>query len=189
MRPVHRATSVCRCTIATRVGPSRLWNTLAPRGLGSGRRVRELIGWVLGPGDNWPKIVLAFGTWVRVYRSAMTNTSLPSPGWGAPAECTLPTADRPLRVAEFDDLFATAVRSVTRESNVHATFELPAELAVAATAADLTARESQCCTFWLFTLTMAGGRVMLDVRVPPGKVAVLDALVVRAKAVSDRAPS
>ena len=119
----------------------------------------------------------------------MTNTSLPSPGWGAPAECTLPTADRPLRVAEFDDLFATAVRSVTRESNVHATFELPAEPAVAATAADLTARESQCCAFWLFTLTMAGGRVMLDVWVPPGKVAVLDALVVRAQAAVDRATS
>ena len=68
-------------------------------------------------------------------------------------------------------------------------FRTPAEPAVAATAADLTARESQCCTFWLFTLTMAGGRVMLDVRVPPGKVAVLDALVVRAQAVSDRAPS
>jgi len=76
-----------------------------------------------------------------------------------------------------------------RESNVHATFELPAEPAVAATAADLTARESQCCTFWLFTLTMAGGRVTLDVRVPPGKDAVLDALVVRAQAVSDGATS
>jgi|GEM_PF-922439 len=187
MKPVHRATSVCRCTIATSVGPSRLWNTLAPRGLGSGCRVRELIGWVLGPGDNWPKILLAFGTWVQVYRSAMTNISVPTPDWGAPEECTLPTADRPLRVAEFDDLFVTAVRSVTRESNVHATFELPAEPAVAATAADLTARESQCCTFWLFTLTMAGGRVTLDVRVPAGKHAVLDALVDRAQAVSDRA--
>ena len=76
-----------------------------------------------------------------------------------------------------------------RESNVHATVELPAEPAVAATAADLTARESQCCTFWTFALTMTGGWVMLDVRVPPGKVAELDALVVRAKAVSDRAPS
>jgi hypothetical protein len=112
----------------------------------------------------------------------MTNNSLPTPNWGAPAECTLPTADRPVRVAEFDDLFATAVRSVTRESNVHATFELPAEPAVAATAANLTARESQCCTFWTFTLTMTGGRVTLDVSVPAGQHAVLDALVDRAQA-------
>ena len=92
-------------------------------------------------------------------------------------------------MAEFDELFATAVRSVTRESNVHATFELPAEPAVAATAADLTARESPCCTFWTFALTMTGGRVMLEVRVPPGNVAVLDALVVRAQAAVDRATS
>ena len=114
----------------------------------------------------------------------MTNTPHPTADWVAPAECTLPTADRPLRVAEFDDLFATAVRSVTRHTDGHATFELPAEPAVAATAANLTARESQCCTFWLFTMTMTGGRVMLDVRVPPGKDAALDALVARAQAAS-----
>ena len=28
--------------------------------------------------------------------------------WVAPDACTLPTAERPLRVAEFDDLFANA---------------------------------------------------------------------------------
>ncbi|HYN73863.1 MAG TPA: hypothetical protein VES60_15290 [Nakamurella sp.] len=89
-----------------------------------------------------------------------------------------------MRVAEFDDLFVTEVRSVTRESNVRATFELPAEPTVAATAANLTARESQCCTFWTFTftLTMTGGRVTLDVSVPAGHPAVLDALVDRAQA-------
>jgi hypothetical protein len=31
-----------------------------------------------------------------------------------PAACTLPTAEQPLRVAEFDDLFATSVRAVDR---------------------------------------------------------------------------
>ncbi|HYN72696.1 MAG TPA: hypothetical protein VES60_09360 [Nakamurella sp.] len=112
----------------------------------------------------------------------MTNPSRPHPDWGAPAECTLPTADRPLRVAEFDDLFVTEVRSVTRESNVRAIFELGADPEVAATAANLTARESQCCTFWTFTLTMTGGRVTLDVSVPAGQHAVLDALVDRAQA-------
>ena len=112
----------------------------------------------------------------------MTNPPLSTPAWGAPADCTLPTVDRPLRVAEFDDLFVTAVRSVTRESRAHATFELPAEPSVAATAANLTARESQCCTFWTFTLTLTGGRVTLDVRVPPRYGDVLDALVGRAQA-------
>lgn len=29
-----------------------------------------------------------------------------------PAACTLPTAERPLRLAEFEELFATAVRGV-----------------------------------------------------------------------------
>ena len=112
----------------------------------------------------------------------MTNPPLSTPAWGAPADCTLPTVDRPLRVAEFDDLFVTAVRSVTRESSVHATFELPAEPSVAATAANLTARESQCCTFWTFTLTLTGGRATLDVQVPPRYGDVLDALVGRAQA-------
>ena len=112
----------------------------------------------------------------------MTKPPLSTPAWGAPADCTLPTVDRPLRVAEFDDLFVTAVRSVTRESAVHATFELPAEPEVATTAASLTARESRCCTFWTFTLTMAGGRVTLDVQVPARHRDVLDALVDRARA-------
>ena len=112
----------------------------------------------------------------------MTDSALSNPSWAAPEECTLPTVDRPLRMAEFDDLFATAVRSVTRESAVHATFELPAEPEVATTAASLTARESRCCTFWTFTLTMAGGRVTLDVQVPARHRDVLDALVDRARA-------
>ena len=31
-----------------------------------------------------------------------------------PEACTLPTVEQPLRVAEFDELFATAVRPVER---------------------------------------------------------------------------
>ena len=131
--------------------------------------------------------MLAFGTWVQVYRSVMTNPPFLTPAWGAPAECTLPTVDRPLRVAEFDELFVTAVRSITRESSVQATFELSADPSIAATAANLTARESQCCTFWTFTLTMTGGRVTLAVQVPTRHRDVLDALVGRAQAASGAA--
>ena len=34
--------------------------------------------------------------------------------WVAPEACTLPTAQQPLRVAEFDDLFANSVTWVDR---------------------------------------------------------------------------
>jgi hypothetical protein len=36
-------------------------------------------------------------------------------GW-VPEACTLPTAERPLRLAEFDQLFATALREQQRLS-------------------------------------------------------------------------
>jgi hypothetical protein len=32
----------------------------------------------------------------------------------APAECALPSVERPLRAAEFDELFETALREVAR---------------------------------------------------------------------------
>ena len=39
----------------------------------------------------------------------------PDQGW-VPEACTLPTVDRPVRLAEFDDLFATALRGQQRLS-------------------------------------------------------------------------
>jgi hypothetical protein len=36
-----------------------------------------------------------------------------------PDACTLPTAEQPLRLAEFDELFATAVRRVDTVSTTH----------------------------------------------------------------------
>ena len=41
-----------------------------------------------------------------------------------PDACTLPTVDRPLRLAEFDDLFATAVRDVTAVTQTRARLRL-----------------------------------------------------------------
>ncbi|ACZ87769.1 hypothetical protein [Streptosporangium roseum] len=41
-----------------------------------------------------------------------------STNW-APAECTLPTAEQPLRVAEFDALFAGALRGHQRLAPTH----------------------------------------------------------------------
>lgn len=36
-----------------------------------------------------------------------------TPEW-APQACTLPTAEQPLRIAEFDNLFATGLRGLDR---------------------------------------------------------------------------
>lgn len=87
-----------------------------------------------------------------------------------PDACTLPTAGMPLRVAEFADLFASSLRGVSRPSpsSLRLTFVAGAAPAVR----ELTARESECCSFFDFVLT---GDV-LDVGVPAAQVAVLDGL-------------
>jgi hypothetical protein len=94
----------------------------------------------------------------------------------------LPTPQRPLRLAEFDELFTTAVWSVERLDRRQVRLELAPEAAVAARAADLLVRETQCCSFFTFTLTATGGQVSLEVAVPDGQVEVLDALTDRAVA-------
>ena len=88
--------------------------------------------------------------------------------------CTLPSAERPLRLAEFETLFATALRAQHRLSPTRLRWTL--DPAAEATARDLTARESACCTFFGFTFTAAQGGLHLDVRVPLAHVVVLDAL-------------
>ncbi|QLQ35600.1 hypothetical protein [Micromonospora robiginosa] len=97
----------------------------------------------------------------------------------APDACTLPTADRPLRLAEFDGLFHDAVRRIDRVSTRHLRLRLDG--AAEPAARDLIVRESACCSFFTFHLTRAAGDVlMLDIRVPPARVDVLDALAERA---------
>ncbi|HEV7656358.1 MAG TPA: hypothetical protein VGP36_16710 [Mycobacteriales bacterium] len=98
-----------------------------------------------------------------------------SDGW-APAACTLPTAERPVRLAEFDDLFATAVRGVDRRSPTQLTLTLAAD---PGRVRDLARRETACCSFFTFRLT-DGDPLLLDIAVPPAYVDVLDALAERA---------
>lgn len=100
-------------------------------------------------------------------------------GW-APSVCTLPTAEQPLRVAEFDALFGQAVQAVERLDPERLRMRLDFSPAVAARAADLAARENGCCSFFTFTLTIADGSLTLDTTVPAEHVAVLDALQARA---------
>lgn len=105
----------------------------------------------------------------------MTSSDL---GW-APDACSLPTADQPFRVAEFDDLFATAVRDVRRDGPT--TLRLTLDRTAEARARDLTARESTCCSFFGFSYGAAAGRsVPLTVTVPATHADVLDAFAARA---------
>ena len=97
-----------------------------------------------------------------------------------PEACTLPTVERPLRLAEFDDLFATALRGQQRLSPTALRWRL--DPAAEATARDLTGRESSCCSFFSFTVARDGDAVRLDVEVPGAHVEVLDALAGRAAA-------
>lgn len=97
-----------------------------------------------------------------------------------PEACTLPTVERPLRLAEFDDLFATALRGQQRLSATALRWRL--DPAAEATARDLTGRESSCCSFFSFTVARDGDAVRLDVEVPGAHVEVLDALAGRAAA-------
>ena len=98
--------------------------------------------------------------------------------WVPGDACTLPTAARPLRVAEFDALFAAALRSVERRGRDVLRLELDG--AAAEEVRDLVARESASCAFFEFELTAAGERLLLDVRVPAARTDVLDGLAHRA---------
>ena len=104
-----------------------------------------------------------------------------------PDACTLPTVDRPLRLAEFDELFATAVREVEILGPTQARIRLAGPAGLEARVRDLTARETACCSFFDFTVTPAPApddAVVVDVKVPIAYADVLASLAQRARAVS-----
>ena len=103
--------------------------------------------------------------------------SLNDAGW-VPEACTLPTVERPLRLAEFDDLFTTALLGQERISPTRLRWNL--DPAAQQEAEDLTAREASCCSFFTFSFTTIGDGLQVDVEVPAEQVAVLDALNDRA---------
>jgi hypothetical protein len=98
-----------------------------------------------------------------------------------PEACTLPTAERPLRVAEFDELFASLTRPPERPERTRLRLHLP--VAAAGTARALAARETECCAFFAFDVREAADGAVLDVRVPVVRTDVLDAVQRRADAV------
>lgn len=97
--------------------------------------------------------------------------------------CTMPTPERPLRVAELDALFASAVRSVERRGR-DVRMRLAGGEGLVEEVRDLTARESACCSFFTFTLAGTHDDLTLDISVPPGRQEILDALAVRAEELS-----
>jgi hypothetical protein len=86
----------------------------------------------------------------------------PLDDWCAPDVCTLPLSAQPLRVADWDALFAGSVRVVRRMPG-GVEFVLDAGSASAASVADLADRESQCCAFLEFALSVRNGSLKLAV--------------------------
>jgi hypothetical protein len=97
--------------------------------------------------------------------------------------CTLPDAERPLRLAEFDSLFAEAVVGVERNGDA-ATLALSGPAGLRERVLDLTERESQCCSFFDFTVQGVDGDLELVIAVPPQHRDVLAALADRASRLS-----
>jgi hypothetical protein len=101
-------------------------------------------------------------------------------GW-VPQACTLPTADQPLRQAEFDALFATALRAFDRPDPTRLRLTLSGGPDLAAGVRDLTVRESECCSFFGFEVTSRDDDLLdLEVTVPGSQIEVLDAITARA---------
>lgn len=98
--------------------------------------------------------------------------------------CTMPTTERPLRLAEFDRLFARHVQRVDREMPGHVRLHLTGVPGVRDTVEDLTERESSCCSFFTFTLSEGDQDLTLDITVPAARQDILDALAIRAEELS-----
>lgn len=96
----------------------------------------------------------------------------------------MPTVDQPLRLREFDDLFATSLRGLSRVSPTVLRWSLDPVAEQAAR--DLTTRETECCSFFNFGFSSPGDVLIVDVEVPAAQVAVLDALATRAAGMTSR---
>jgi hypothetical protein len=114
----------------------------------------------------------------------MSETLIELGGAGAwvPGSCTLPTAERPVRVEAFTALFVEAVLGIERPSPGRLRLDLYTAPEVAARAAELVTRETRCCSFFTFTLTATAGTLTLEAAVDAAHTLVLDALAERAAA-------
>ncbi len=100
----------------------------------------------------------------------------------APASCTLPTVEQPLREAEFDSLFAESVTTIERPAPT--TLDLTILSTAEAAARDLTTREVSCCNFFTFNFHPApNNTLVLRIAVPQSNtyIAILNAVEARAR--------
>ncbi|MFV5997331.1 hypothetical protein ACNPQM_34310 [Streptomyces sp. NPDC056231] len=102
-----------------------------------------------------------------------------------PQSCTLPTKERPLRVAEWDALFSERLTSLSRMQPLHLRLELASGEGVEDRVRDLVERESGCCSFFTFTTTSGDDLIRLDISVDEAHAAVLDALAARTAATGE----
>ncbi|MFE9446203.1 hypothetical protein ACFYO2_46565 [Streptomyces sp. NPDC006602] len=105
-----------------------------------------------------------------------------------PQSCTLPTEERPLRVAEWDGLLAERLREVSRPEPLRLRLDLGGDTSVEAQVRELVEKETGCCSFFTFTVTADTGALLLDISVDEVHAPVLDALAARASATGEGAP-
>lgn len=79
-------------------------------------------------------------------------------------------------MTEFAALFAEAAGPLERPEPTRLRLALRPSPRVAAQAAELAAAETGCCSFFTFTLRIAGGSLSLDVTVPDAYATALDAI-------------
>src|SRR5688572_5055101 len=110
-------------------------------------------------------------------RRAMRGVaSMTGPPEWVPQSCTLPTEEQPLRLAEWDALFATQTVAPYRPDPLRVRLELPPGAHCEERTRDLAARENGCCSFFGFTVTGSPEGVVLDIAVGEEHEAVLRAL-------------
>jgi hypothetical protein len=111
----------------------------------------------------------------------MNENVLASDDW-VPQARTLPTVEQPLRRAEFDTLFAEDVTSMAQVSAERLRLELRPRPEAAARAAGLAVKETGCCSFLTFDLSISDGTVSMTVSTGAPHSAVLAAFRHRAAA-------
>ncbi|UGT62589.1 hypothetical protein [Nocardia asteroides] len=111
----------------------------------------------------------------------MTDSDLSEPMMNLSA-CTLPTVERPTRLAEFDTFFARSVTATVRPVPTRLELRLAGGGDAEPVGRDLAARESQCCSFFTFSFTPdPAGVLVMGIEVPAAHLDVLDALAGRAQ--------
>jgi hypothetical protein len=93
--------------------------------------------------------------------------------------CALSDTARLARAAQFRKLFAETVRRVERPTATRLRLELEPGPGPAGRTAELISAETECCSFFTFSLTATAGSLALEVTVPQSHTVVLDSLAER----------